>query len=516
MPKGASWPYQSQALHERFLAARCVDLRYSILVHPGAPEAEGGDGCADVIRRHMMALRFGLMLGDGATAIAVFLGVSVLRFRDGDVAELWAAIGVDIRLAAIIFAATWVAVLWMSGLYRLTVRWRLWTEVRDITRATLVVVALTLSFLFLVRQVDVSRLFLALLFVAQPAVTLTGRSVLRSIFEASRRRGNDPRYMLVAGAGRLAQEFADRVESHPGLGLQIIGHLAAPEERDRSVTRPILGSVDDIEVVLHSRVVDEVAVCLPPVAAHYLEPITGLAAGEGKTVRIPVNPVEEVLPSAIQEEFDGFLVRSLVHDGQRDAGLIVKRAIDILGSTVGLIMLSPVILSSALLIRLTEGAPVLFRQTRVGLHGRPFTIYKFRTMVVDAEARLGEVRHLNERSGAAFKATHDPRMTLVGRWLRKTSIDELPQLWNVLTGSMSLVGPRPPLPGEVAEYDVWHRRRLSMKPGITGLWQVEARHEPDFNRWVEHDLVYIDGWSIWLDIKILLRTIPALLAQSGR
>jgi lipopolysaccharide/colanic/teichoic acid biosynthesis glycosyltransferase len=136
-------------------------------------------------------------------------------------------------------------------------------------------------------------------------------------------------------------------------------------------------------------------------------------------------------------------------------------------------------------------------------------------MVVDAEARLAEVMHLNERTGAAFKVRDDPRITRLGRFLRRTSLDELPQFWNVLLGTMSLVGPRPPLPDEVAEYDIWHRRRLSMKPGVTGLWQVEARHEPDFDRWVEHDLLYIDGWSIWLDLKILARTLPALLAHGG-
>ncbi len=163
-----------------------------------------------------------------------------------------------------------------------------------------------------------------------------------------------------------------------------------------------------------------------------------------------------------------------------------------------------------------QGGPVLFRQTRIGLHGRPFTIYKFRTMVPGAEERLAEVRHLNERNSVAFKATNDPRTTPVGRWLRKTSVDELPQLWNVLNGSMSLVGPRPPLPHEVGEYDIWHRRRLSMKPGITGLWQVEARSEADFDKWVERDLVYIDGWSIWLDLKILMRTLPAVFAREGR
>lgn len=463
-----------------------------------------------------MALRFGLMLGDGITAVLVFLAVSIVRFQDGDVSALWAAINVDVRAAALLFAGSWVAVLWMSGLYRLSVRWRLWTEVRDIVRATVVVLALTLSALFLLKQVDVSRLFLALLFVTQPTVTLFGRLVLRAVFESVRKGGRDARYMLVAGSGQLAQAFADRVERHAGLGLHIIGHLAAPEETRRSVTRPILGSIDEVEEVLHSRVVDEVAVCLPPEASHYLEPLTGLAAGEGKTVRIPVDPVEEVLPSAVQEEFDGFIVRSLIHDGQREAGLLLKRLLDIAGALVGLVLLSPLLIVAAIAIRVTEASPVFFRQTRVGLHGRPFTIYKFRTMVVDAEQRLDEVRHLNERQGAAFKATDDPRITPTGRWLRKTSIDELPQLWNVLTGSMSLVGPRPPLPAEVAEYDVWHRRRLSMKPGITGLWQVEARHEPDFDRFVEHDLVYIDGWSLWLDLKILARTIPALFVLGGR
>jgi exopolysaccharide biosynthesis polyprenyl glycosylphosphotransferase len=462
-----------------------------------------------------MALRIGLMLGDGITAALVFLTVSDLRFQDGTGTVPWDALGIDVRIAALLFAATWVGVLWSSGLYRLTVRWRLWTEARDLVRANVVVMALTLSALFLLRQPDVSRLFLALLFVAQPLVTLVGRFFLRAGFEWVRRRGHDRRYMLVVGVGDLAQAFADRVEHHAGLGIQIVGHLAAPEEHHRSVTRAILGSVDEIDDVLHSHVVDEVAICLPSEAARYLEPITGLAAGEGKTVRIPVDPVEEMLPSAIQEEFDGFVVRSLVHDGHREVGLIMKRVLDVVGSAIGLVVLSPILIGAAVAIRLFDGAPVLFRQTRIGLHGRPFTIYKFRTMVVGAEDQLDAVRHLNERTGAAFKASDDPRMTGVGRRLRRTSIDELPQLWNVLTGSMSLVGPRPPLREEVAEYDVWHRRRLSMKPGITGLWQVEARQDPRFDRFVEHDLVYIDSWSLWLDMKILVRTLPALLTHAG-
>jgi exopolysaccharide biosynthesis polyprenyl glycosylphosphotransferase len=468
-----------------------------------------------MIRRHLMTLRAGLMLLDGLVAALVFVTVAAIRFRESPIEALLEALQLDLLPAAVLFAVIWVAALWAAGLYRLDVRWRVWTEVRDIARATIAVLALTLSLLFLVKAVDVSRLFLALLFIAQPTVTLISRLVLRALFEARRRGGADARFMLVAGTGSLAQSFADRVEEHPGLGLRIIGHLAIPGEDDRAVTRPILGSIDDIGDILHSQVVDEVAVCLPPTAARYLEPITGLAAGEGKTVRVPVDPVEELLPGAVQEEFDGFLVRSLVHDGQREVGLLLKRLIDIMGAAAGLLLLSPLLIATAIVLRVREGPPVLFRQTRVGLHGREFQMVKFRTMVPDADEMLDEVLHLNERSGAAFKASEDPRVTGTGRWLRKTSIDELPQLWNVLTGSMSLVGPRPPLPREVAEYDIWHRRRLSMKPGITGLWQIEARHEPDFDRWVEHDLVYIDGWSLWLDLKILLRTVPALFAHGG-
>jgi exopolysaccharide biosynthesis polyprenyl glycosylphosphotransferase len=470
-----------------------------------------------MIRRHLMALRFGLMVADGLIAVGVFMAVAELRFRnDGNVASLWRALNVEPILAAVIFAAVWVAVLWISGLYRLDVRWNVSTEIRDLARATLLVVAITLSALFLLKQTDVSRLFLTMLFVIQPTVSLVSRLLLRAAFTWNRAHGRDPRFMVVVGTGQLAQDFADRVETHDGLGLRIVGHLSAPQEPEPIVTRAVLGSINQLHDVFREQVVDEVAICLPPAASRLLEPIASVASGEGKMVRIAVDPIEEILPSAVQEEFDGIIVRSLVNDGQREAALILKRLIDVVGAGVGLLLLSPILLGAAVAIALRDGSPVLFRQERVGLNGRPFTMLKFRTMVVDAEERMDEVRHMNERSGAAFKATNDPRITKIGGFLRRTSIDELPQLWNVLTGAMSLVGPRPPLPEEVAEYDVWHRRRLSMKPGITGLWQVEARHEPDFDRWVEHDLVYIDGWSIWLDLKILARTLPALLAHGGR
>jgi lipopolysaccharide/colanic/teichoic acid biosynthesis glycosyltransferase len=243
----------------------------------------------------------------------------------------------------------------------------------------------------------------------------------------------------------------------------------------------------------------------------YVEPITRLCEEEGKIVRIPVGSQGLTLPGGRLEEFDGQNVLSLVYGPDRVVALIAKRLLDIATSALVLVILSPVLGLIASVILVLDGRPILFRQKRVGLHGRPFEVVKFRTMVPDAEARLANLLDRNEVGGQAFKMTNDPRLSRTGRWLRRTSLDELPQFWNVLLGDMSVVGPRPPLPREVEGYDVWHRRRLSMKPGITGLWQVAARGDAQFDRWVKLDLDYIDRWSLWLDLKIMARTIPAML-----
>jgi exopolysaccharide biosynthesis polyprenyl glycosylphosphotransferase len=464
----------------------------------------------------MTTLRLGLMAVDGVTAVAVFLLVSVARFGDGEWMQIWQRLGLDIRVVAALFGITWVVALWYRGMYHLRSRWRLLSEALDILRATILVAALSLSALFIFHQDAVSRIFLVILFTAQPIVTFTSRAVMRALFTRMRKRGRNPHFMLVVGTGPLARDFADRVEGRAGLGIRVIGHLAEPEERPHDLVRPILGSLGEIGRVLGEEIVDEVAVCLEPEYQQYQDLVLRLAIEQGKAVRVPVEPTGVVLPDSREEEFEGYLVRSLGFDQGHEASLVVKRAGDIVGSLAGLVVLSPLLLATAVTIRLRDGPPVLFRQARAGLNGRPFTILKFRTMVPNAEARMAEIRHLNEHNGIVFKVAQDPRVTRLGRALRATSIDELPQLWNVLKGDMSLVGPRPPLVSEVAEYDVWHRRRLSMKPGITGLWQVEARHEPEFDRWVERDLAYIDRWSLMLDLRILLRTVSAVLGRTGK
>jgi exopolysaccharide biosynthesis polyprenyl glycosylphosphotransferase len=198
------------------------------------------------------------------------------------------------------------------------------------------------------------------------------------------------------------------------------------------------------------------------------------------------------------------------------AARVAKRTIDILGALVGVVVLSPLFVLCALVVKLTSRGPMLFVQTRCGLGGAPFRFYKFRTMVEDAEDRKAELAHLNEMQGPVFKIRRDPRTTRIGAVLRKLSLDELPQLWNVLRGDMSLVGPRPPTPDEVERYTARQAQRLSVTPGITGLWQVSGRNDiPDFERWIDLDLEYAQQWTVWMDLRILLKTVVVVILAKG-
>jgi exopolysaccharide biosynthesis polyprenyl glycosylphosphotransferase len=439
--------------------------------------------------------------------------LSVVRFGP-DWQERWAAAGLDAFVVAGLFGALWVGALWLANLYRMRARWSIRSEVIDVVRAAIVLAVIVFSLLYALKLPNVSRLFLVQLFGLEVVAALIGRTTLRLGFRALRQRGGSARFMLVVGDGPSARTFAERIRRHRELGLRIVGFVGT----DVGAGRPVesygdrLGLLDDIPAIIHGQVVDEVAICLEPDDMALVEPITRLCEDEGRIVRVPLDGAAPLLTGGREEEFDGIPVLSLVRGPDRAVALLLKRLFDIAGAVVGLVALSPLLVLLAVWIRLVDGGPVLFRQERVGLNLRPFRVLKFRTMVPDAEARLAALLDRNALVGHAFKLDDDPRLTKTGRLLRRTSLDELPQLWNVLLGQMSLVGPRPPLPREVAAYDIWHRRRLSMKPGITGLWQVEARRDPEFDRWVALDLNYIDRWSLWLDLKIMVKTVPAMLA----
>ena len=463
-----------------------------------------------MIRRHAFWFRTLLMLGDALLAMALFVLLSLWRFGP-DWAVLWRRVVSEPAAFLALYALGWVVALTLNGLYRPRARWSLRSEAIDILRATVLITLVTLSVLFLFKLPDVSRLFLMALFPTQFVATLGLRAAIRIWMERIRREGRNTRNVLVLGAGARGQAFARKLEDHRELGLRVIGFLDASDEFDPPGQWDRLGTLDDLEKVLHERVVDEVAICLPFSQWSLIDAIAHLCEEEGKIVRIPMDVLERAISAGRVEDLDGTPVFSLVSGPDRTLALAAKRLLDLATAVVGIVLLSPLFGGIAVLILLGDGRPVLFRQQRVGLHGRRFDVAKFRSMARDAEERRSALTDRNEINGRAFKLTDDPRVTRVGRFLRRTSLDELPQLWNVLLGEMSLVGPRPPLPDEVAGYDLWHRRRLSMKPGITGLWQVRGRREPDFDRWVAADLEYIDRWSLWLDLQILARTIPAAL-----
>jgi exopolysaccharide biosynthesis polyprenyl glycosylphosphotransferase len=470
-----------------------------------------------MVRRHTTALRASLMAADFLVAAVLFVIVSMARYGPAW-QERWHLLGVNPWIAATAFGTGWTMLISLQGLYRVRARYALRTEAIALAKVGVVLGIGMVILLFVQHVSNASRLLIGVLIVATVVLTVLERAALRFALAWLRERGHFTRFVVVAGSGPTAVHFADRLTRNRDLGLKVIGYLRAPSDSHLEgdvEAAPILGTIDDVEQVLHDHVVDEVAICLPVADWNLVEPITNLCANEGKIVRIPETGGPSVY-GGYAEEFDGIAVVSLVYGPDRALGLLIKRLSDVALSAIGLVVISPVLLTIYLYIRRKEGAPVIYRQTRVGLNGRSFWLLKFRTMVPDADKQVDQLALLNEVRGNAFKITNDPRLTRSGSFLRRTSLDELPQLWNVLRGDMSLVGPRPPLPIEVIDYDIWHRRRLSMKPGITGLWQVTARNNPDFDRWVERDLEYIDRWSLWLDLTILARTLPALMSQQGR
>jgi exopolysaccharide biosynthesis polyprenyl glycosylphosphotransferase len=454
-----------------------------------------------------------VLLSDAVLAAGVPILLSVVRFGPGWETP-WEGMLPDPWFFLSMYVAVWLVLLWARGLYRQRAHWTIASEARAIAAVTLAVACVSFGVLYLLRLPEVSRLFLIVLFPTQAVALIGGRFVVRSMRDAWVRRRPPRHAILVVGTGAEAVAFARQVADHPELGLGIVGLIGEPPPEP--VPWPYLGALEGLREALDGSAVDEVAICLPFPEWHRFEAIVDLCTTEGKLLRVPLHLPPLLLQGGHVDELDDTLVLSLGSRPERALGLALKRLVDIVGSACGLVLLSPLLLVSALAILVRDGRPILFRQTRVGLQGRHFQIVKFRTMRRDADAGRAALRAKNEVQGAAFKLTDDPRVTPLGRFLRRTSIDELPQLWNVLRGDMSLVGPRPHPLDDVAGYDLWHRRRLSMKPGMTGLWQVRARRERDFDAWVQRDLEYIDGWSLWLDLRLLLSTIPAVLRSEGR
>ncbi len=383
-------------------------------------------------------------------------------------------------------------------------------------------VLLTLAAAAALRLTYLSRLFVALFFLSFLFLATVGKLLVSRSFGVLGTKGIHHRILLLVGCNAQARQIALSFQKGPHLGVTLRGFLApdrACDARDleemQRLGLPRLGEASNLPALLQREVVDGVLFAAEPGMVDRFEELCLTCEDSGVDVLIPVNPFPHLIARTKLEKLDDFSLLHFTTVSHDFVPLFFKRLLDASGAAAGLLLLSPLFLSVALLIKITDPGPVFFRQERVGLHGRRFRLVKFRTMVRDAERRLTELKHLNEADGPVFKMRQDPRVTKLGRLLRKSSVDELPQLWNVLLGQMSLVGPRPPLASEVERYERWQRRRLSMRPGLTCLWQVSGRSELDFDTWMKLDLQYIDNWSLGLDFLILLKTVPAVFSGRG-
>ena len=423
--------------------------------------------------------------------------------------------------------AIWGVLLLRSGRYRshrtVPIVEEAWAIIRLCATAT-VVFALLLYALRIDEIVldddRISRLWVVAFAILACLFLLTEKLAVRITSRYVRARGYNYRTVLVVGTNGQAREMARSLDQHSFWGYRFLGFVVnggSDDCRDADeLGHPVLGEVDDLQRIVSEKVVDEVIFCVGRRDLDRMEDLFLALSEQGIRTRFALNFFPHTQAKVALEEMGTQPVLSFSTAPSSLIQLAVKRLLDVAISGLLLALAAPVVGGVALAIKLTSrGGTVLFRQTRCGLNGRSFTLYKFRTMVEDAEERRRELLHLNEMNGPVFKLRSDPRVTWLGRFLRKFSLDELPQLWNVLRGDMSLVGPRPPIPEEVAKYQRWQRRRLAMKPGLTCLWQISGRNDLDFDRWMELDLEYIDSWTPTLDLKILLKTIPVVLSGRG-
>jgi len=467
-----------------------------------------------VLKQNARLLQLGLRMADIAVLSAAFPLAYLARDRMQSgtfpglypIASYWPVLALTLLL--------WIAVSWMTNVYDSYRTHPVTTELFRLTRAMIIVAWAMTALGFLTHQHGVSRLFAGLYFVLGLLLLAIDRFVVRMTARAMGRGFNRHRFAVV-GCSEFARDIVRSIQRQAKWGYEFAGFIAEGEPPGPLAPTKILGSLEDLPRLLKSHVLDEVIFAMRRDRWDEVEDGVRLCEEQGIAARVCVDfYVPGIGKMTVDDSLD-VPTFSFTMTPSDAVALAAKRVLDILLSATALVVLSPVFLAVALAIVLDSPGPILFRQKRVGMNGRLFWFYKFRSMHQDAEGRLVHLLAFNEAQGPIFKIRKDPRITRVGAFLRRTSLDEFPQFWNVLRGEMSIVGPRPPIPAEVQKYERWQRRRLSMKPGITCIWQVSGRSELGFDQWMELDLEYIDNWSLWHDLKILAKTVPAVLTGRG-
>jgi exopolysaccharide biosynthesis polyprenyl glycosylphosphotransferase len=411
----------------------------------------------------------------------------------------------------------WAIAAYSLGLYRISIRKSGWEKVKIVLESS-ILLGLFLGFLSFALKLDLSRPLIALFMIYQ-AILLSFVRLVTAVRSRERSHGQASmgrRNILILGDKTRGREMGEVIAKYSDWGLRILGYVETKPLSGNEENGKALGSIADLPRIIEENVVDEIVFVGSSLRDfEHLDEVLEICREQGINTRVAADIFPAKISNLSMEFLESIPLITFSTTPNHALALFVKRIMDIVISAALLAILLPFMAFFGLLIKLTSKGPMLYRQVRCGLYGRKFFLYKFRSMRQGADDVLWEIRHLNEMDGPVFKMRNDPRVTPLGRFLRKSSIDEIPQFWNVLRGEMSLVGPRAPLPEEVKEYSRWQRRRLSVKPGITCLWQISGRNEIDFHEWMKLDLHYIDNWSLLLDLKILLRTFPVVLIGKG-
>ena len=431
------------------------------------------------------------------------------------------ALPVDAHLEMLVIVVpAWLIGLQWAGTYDNLRRVRSDVLIFRLLRGIAAGVVIALGTLFILKLVHVlSRTLFVGFAVASMMVVAVSRRMLIAWLRRRFERGIDVHNVVIVGSAGEALPFITSIENRPDWGLRVLGVIHPNTAEDEEITGlgyKVIGRIRDLSRLLEENPVDQVYVTGHAWDVGTLRHIADVCEEIGVEFSMDANFLGLRVAQADLAELEGNSVLTFSTTPQNADALVVKRVMDVALSAAALAALAPVFLVTAIGIKLEDPAgPVFFGQQRSGLYGRTFTMWKFRSMVADAEKLRAALEAQNEMDGPVFKIEKDPRITRIGHIIRKTSIDELPQFWNVLIGEMSLVGPRPPIPAEVEQYERWQMRRLSMKPGITCIWQVSGRNNIDFKTWMKLDLQYIDNWSLFLDLKLLLKTPYVVVMGTG-
>ncbi|MCS7464257.1 sugar transferase [Paenibacillus doosanensis] len=413
----------------------------------------------------------------------------------------------------IISSLTYLIFVYRYQLFRFRSGSGLADELYKVIKAFSFSILITIGVSFILKFTDLSRLVIVSYWFAAIISSCSIRSIKRFMYIQLAQQGIVSKNVVIVGAGKFGKSLMEELSNYRYLGYQIVGFVDDNEFTDFKGNK-YLGPVSKINEILKDQLVEEIIITIPSERELVNKLITDLRKLD---IQIKIVPdLYNLVMSTVQiGNINTLPVVTLVKTPMRGVGLAFKRLIDIIASSLLILVISPIFLITALAIKLDSKGSIIYKQQRIGKNGKQFHMLKFRSMITNADSMLKNLQDKNEVNGLAFKMKDDPRITKVGSFIRKYSIDELPQLFNVLKGDMSLVGPRPPLPNEVERYGDWEWRRLEVLPGITGLWQVSGRSDLSFQQWMSLDIYYIENWSIVFDIKILLKTIPVVLKGEG-